>query len=148
MSLLNLFEYEIMHVGGIAKAYEMVCAELYGNENESAHDTGKRQHIVKSDYSTKIILELYKTKSIKFIAEKLGTNYSMVQARIKELGLKKPMIRPNLSYIQKTCKIMNIETGKIFENMSIAARSENVNINTFIARIKKFGCYKKFIKVA
>lgn len=108
----------------------------------------KQRHIVRSEGATKYIRANYDTKPIKEIAEYLDTNYSMVQARIRQLGLKKPMIRKKLGYIQKTCKIMNIETGKVFENMSIAARSADLNINTFQAKIRKFGCYKKFIKVA
>lgn len=137
-----------MHLGGIGKTYDLVCSQIYECENGIEKLPKKRGHIVRQEYGTNYIKQNYQTKSIKEIAQHLETNFSMVQSRIKQLGLKKPMIADRRHLTYKGCKIMNIETGKVFDNMSIAARSNGINVNTFHARIKKFGCYKKFIKVA
>lgn len=47
-----------------------------------------------------------------------------------------------------TCKVMNIATGKIYKNCSVAARSVKANVNYFQKRIRKDGTYLSFIKVA
>lgn len=49
---------------------------------------------------------------------------------------------------RETCKVMDIKTGKVFKNCSIAARSIKADIRMFQKGIKKNGSYKTFIKVA
>lgn len=148
MDLLTLFLELIEKNGGIAKTYDVVSGELLGSNIPIKKLENKRLHVVKQEYGTKYIKENYKTKSIKQIAEHLGTNFSMVQERIKQLGLKKPVITNRKHLVYKGCKILNIESGKVFENMADAARSQGLNSSTFYARIRRWGCSRNLIKVA
>lgn len=90
MSLLNLFEYEIMRCGGIANLYDAASLELSQFEKDPS--------------------ELYSK--------------------------------------DRDIRILDIKTGRIFKNCSVAARSINVKERYFQNAIKMYGQYLSFIKVA
>lgn len=51
-------------------------------------------------------------------------------------------------YSRETCRVLNLETGKVYINCSVAARSINKKPSYFQKRIKKFGQYLSFVRVA